>query len=73
MSRFSFLVDAFFGISISGELLGIESKGGANSYCVSLRSMAEFHWESAEFVITEQYEENTARLTVIQRASQGKS
>lgn len=35
--------------------------------------MAEFHWESAEFVITEQYEENTARLTVIQRASQGKS
>ncbi len=73
MSRFKFLVDAFFGISISGELLGVESKGGTNLYCMSLRSIAEFHWEAGEFVITEHYEENTVRLTVIQYVSQGKS
>ena len=73
MSRFRFLVDAFVGISISGELLGIESKGGANFYCVSLRSITEFHWEKGDFVIVEHFEEKTARLTAIQKLGQDES
>ena len=65
-SRFSFLADKFFGVSISGELLGIESKNGVNLYCLSLRSVVEFHWDAEKLVITEHYEENTARQTVIE-------
>ena len=64
-SRFNFLADQVFGISFSGELLGIESKGGDNSYCFSLRSVVEFHWEAQDLVVTEHFEEETARLTCL--------
>ena len=67
-SQFSFLADAFFGPSISGALFGIESKGGDNSYCLSMRSVVEFEWEGNNLVITEHYEENTDRQTIIERA-----
>ena len=62
-SRFNFLADQVFGISFSGELLGIESKGGDNSYCFSIRSVVEFHLEAQDLIVTEHFEEETARLT----------
>ncbi len=68
LSRFRFLVDAFFGPSISGALFMIESKGGENCYCLSLRSVVGFEWEGNNLVITEHYEEDTARQTIIERA-----
>lgn len=68
-SQFSFLADAFFGVSISGQLFGIESKGGRNLYCLSFRSVIGFEWEGNSLVITEHYEEDTARQTIIARAA----
>ena len=62
-SRFIFLADQVFGISISGELLGIESKGGGNSCCFSLRSVVEFKWEAEELIVIEHFEEETERRT----------
>ncbi len=65
LSRFRFLADNFLGVTISGEAFCIESRGGENSYCWSLRSVVEFEWEGSNLVITEHYEEDTARQTII--------
>ncbi|MEO7715377.1 MAG: hypothetical protein ABIY70_04205 [Capsulimonas sp.] len=66
-SRFSFMVDQVFGYTISGELFGIESKGGSNFYCLSFLSVVQFEWQEGILTITEHYEDNTARQTVVQR------
>jgi hypothetical protein len=67
-SRFSFMADQVFGYMISGELFGIESKGGSNFYCLSFRSVVRFEWREGILTITEHYEDNTARQTVIQKS-----
>ena len=67
-SQFTFVADRFFGVTLSGLFLGLESENGATVYTLSLYNVVSFTVQNDQLTIVEHMEAKTSRETVVRSA-----
>ena len=64
-SQFTFIADRFFGVTLSGLFLGLESEDGDTVYTLSLDSVVSIIVQNDQLTIIEHMEAKTSRETVV--------
>ena len=67
-SQFTFVADRFFGVTLSGLFLGLESEDGDTVYTLSLDSVVSIAVQNDQLTIIEHMEAKTSRETVVRSA-----